>query len=77
LEEREEVARAKSPRSINATFSPRIAASRAIAAPLIPPPMIARSKLSRARRAICSSRFRGDVRGSLIVSPQSHGVVTY
>jgi hypothetical protein len=37
------VAQPSSPFSINSTFNPRIAASRAIPAPLIPPPIIATS----------------------------------
>src|SRR5208282_5627486 len=56
--DRDEVAPAKSPLSTSATLSPRIAASRATAAPLIPPPITARSKLSRPSRATFSSRFR-------------------
>src|SRR5260370_898510 len=56
FEDRDEVAPANSPLSIKATRSPRIAASRATAAPLIPPPITAMSKVSLLSRAICSSR---------------------
>ena len=43
IEEAEEVAPPRSPRSHRKTFSPRPAASRAIPQPLMPPPMMARS----------------------------------
>src|SRR3972149_5467790 len=41
---------AKSPFSTSATESPRIAASRAMDAPVMPPPMTARSNVSLCRR---------------------------
>src|SRR3990172_9077728 len=42
---------AKSPISTSATESPRIAASRAMDAPVMPPPMTARSNVSLRRRS--------------------------
>src|SRR5579885_201521 len=59
LEERDEVPPAKSPRSTSATLSPRIAASRAIATPLIPPPITATSNSSLRKRARLRSRSNG------------------
>jgi hypothetical protein len=44
----EEVAEARSACSTSVTFKPRPAASRAMPAPLIPPPMIRRSTVSPA-----------------------------
>src|SRR3970040_1081238 len=49
-DERLLVPEAKSPFSTSATVSPRIAASRAIEAPVMPPPMTARSNVSLCRR---------------------------
>src|SRR3990172_2584026 len=49
-EERLLVPDAKSPISTSATESPRIAASRAVGAPVMPPPMTARSNVSDCRR---------------------------
>src|SRR4030042_822989 len=49
---------AKSPFSSRATARPRWAASRAMPAPLMPPPMIAMSKVSAWRRAGASARVR-------------------
>src|SRR4029077_7209272 len=58
FDDRDEVAPAKSPRSINASFKPRIDASRATAAPLIPAPITARSNSSSRNRARLLSRLR-------------------
>jgi hypothetical protein len=44
LVDRDEVSEAKSPRSIQATFNPLAAASKAIPAPVAPPPITRRSK---------------------------------
>src|SRR5512136_2920062 len=47
---------AKSPFSSRATARPRWAASRAMPAPLMPPPMMAMSKVSAWKRAMASAR---------------------
>ena len=54
-----EVSPAKSPRSHSATDRPRRAASRAIAAPVAPPPTTSTSKASCARRARAAERQAG------------------
>src|SRR3954470_18151719 len=70
LEEAEEVAAPRSPFSTRTTDRPRAAASRAIPAPLMPPPMTRRSQFaagmaahySAPRRARRTTRFLGRAR---------------
>src|SRR3990172_10754258 len=67
---------AKSPFSTSATESPRMAASRAMDAPVMPPPMTARSKASLCRRfsrAPRSAARRGAGPGLGIAAPQRGG----
>src|ERR1041385_3394551 len=58
------VAPAKSLRSISATLSPRMLASRATQAPVTPPPMTSRSNTSLARRSM-ARRMESSERGSV------------
>src|SRR5262249_21411831 len=59
LDDRLDVPDAKSDCSTSATRSPRNAASRAMPAPLMPPPMTRRSKRSRSRPSSAASRQAG------------------
>src|SRR5580692_8329578 len=55
----EDVPDAKSPFSTRAVFRPRLAASRATPAPVIPPPTTSTSNVSSARRRNASARRKG------------------
>src|SRR5687767_15836737 len=56
LDERLDVPPAKSPRSTSAVFRPRDTASRAMPAPVMPPPMTRTSKRSRLSRSRFAAR---------------------
>src|SRR5262245_32378109 len=60
FELRDDVPYAKSLRSMSATLSPRLAASRATAAPVIPPPITSRSNCSFLKRTSACSRERNE-----------------
>ena len=55
----EDVPDAKSPFSTRAVFKPRLAASSATPAPVIPPPTTSTSNVSSARRRNASARRKG------------------
>src|SRR3984957_19940554 len=59
FEDFEDVPEAKSSFSTRAVFSPRLAASRATPAPVMPPPMTSTSNSSSARRRNASARRKG------------------
>src|SRR5207244_3536151 len=56
---------AKSMRSMSATARPRSAASRAIPAPVMPPPTTSRSSRSAGSRASVASRVSGESGGAI------------
>src|SRR5207253_6863430 len=74
LELRLLVPAAKSVRSTSATGRQRSAASRAIPAPVIPPPMTSRSSRSTGSRASVASRVSGESGGAIGRARSAPGV---